>query len=213
MLLPHGYEGQGPDHSSARIERFLQLAAEDNMIVAQPSTPASHFHLMRRQAYQRPRKPLVVFTPKQLLRLKAAASAVEDFTSGRFRPVIPDAAVAPERVNRVVLCSGRIYYDLLAERTQRGDTSTALIRLEQLYPLPEAEIVSELAKYPGADQVWVQDEPQNQGAWSYLHLALPAALRKSVRVISRPASAATAAGTAKLHAAQQQALVAEAFRR
>nr|WP_245993383.1 multifunctional oxoglutarate decarboxylase/oxoglutarate dehydrogenase thiamine pyrophosphate-binding subunit/dihydrolipoyllysine-residue succinyltransferase subunit [Xylanimonas allomyrinae] len=213
MLLPHGYEGQGPDHSSARIERFLQLAAEDNMVIAHPSTPASYFHLMRRQAYQRPRKPLIVFTPKQLLRLKAAASSVEDFTSGTFRPVIADTSVPAAGVSRVILCSGRVYYDLLAERTQRGDTTTALVRLEQLYPLPEAEIVAELAAYPTDDVVWVQDEPENQGAWSYLHLALPAELRRTVRVVSRPASAATAAGTHRLHAAQQQTLIAEAFAR
>ncbi|WP_425956383.1 multifunctional oxoglutarate decarboxylase/oxoglutarate dehydrogenase thiamine pyrophosphate-binding subunit/dihydrolipoyllysine-residue succinyltransferase subunit [Xylanimonas sp. McL0601] len=213
MLLPHGYEGQGPDHSSARIERFLQLAAEDNMVIAHPSTPASYFHLMRRQAYQRPRKPLVVFTPKQLLRLKAAASGVEEFTSGTFRPVIADDATPPAGVTRVVLCSGRVYYDLLAERKQRGDTTTALIRLEQLYPLPDAEILAELAKYPTDDVVWVQDEPKNQGAWSYLHLALPSELRKTVNVVSRPASAATAAGTHKLHAQQEQALIAEAFDR
>ncbi|ACZ31502.1 2-oxoglutarate dehydrogenase, E1 subunit [Xylanimonas cellulosilytica DSM 15894] len=211
MLLPHGYEGQGPDHSSARIERFLQLAAEDNMVIAQPSTPASYFHLLRRQAYARPRKPLIVFTPKQLLRLKAAASGVEEFTSGTFRPVVPDAAVPATGVRRVLISSGRVYYDLLAERTRRGDTTTALVRLEQLYPLPEEELVAELAKYPGADVVWVQDEPQNQGAWSYLHLAMPAELRTSVRVVSRPASAATAAGTHKLHAAQQETLLAEAF--
>jgi 2-oxoglutarate dehydrogenase E1 component len=129
MLLPHGYEGQGPDHSSARIERFLQLAAEDNMVVAQPSTPASYFHLLRRQAYARPRKPLIVFTPKQLLRLKAAASGVEDFTSGTFRPVLGDDAVTPSSVRRVLVSSGRVYYDLLAERTRREDTTTALLRL------------------------------------------------------------------------------------
>ncbi|GAB2472617.1 multifunctional oxoglutarate decarboxylase/oxoglutarate dehydrogenase thiamine pyrophosphate-binding subunit/dihydrolipoyllysine-residue succinyltransferase subunit [Xylanimonas ulmi] len=213
MLLPHGYEGQGPDHSSARIERFLQLAAEDNMVVAHPSTPASYFHLLRRQAYQRPRKPLIAFTPKQLLRLKAAASAVEDFTTGTFQPVLPDVATPAAGVTRVILCSGRVYYDLLAERTQRGDTSTALVRLEQLYPLPEDEILAQLARYGTDDVVWVQDEPQNQGAWSYLHLALPADLRRTVRVVSRPASAATAAGTHRLHAAQQQTLIAEAFAR
>ncbi|PZR52074.1 multifunctional oxoglutarate decarboxylase/oxoglutarate dehydrogenase thiamine pyrophosphate-binding subunit/dihydrolipoyllysine-residue succinyltransferase subunit [Xylanimonas oleitrophica] len=215
MLLPHGYEGQGPDHSSGRIERFLQLAAEDNMIIAQPSTPASYFHLLRQQAYRRPRKPLIVFTPKQLLRLKAAASAVEDFTSGTFRPVIADPAqgqVDPAGVDRVILCTGRVYYDLLAERTKRGDTTTALVRLEQLYPLPLEEIRAELAKYRTDDVVWVQDEPENQGAWSYLHLALPEDLPR-VRVVSRPASAATAAGTAKLHQAQQKTLIEQAFAR
>jgi 2-oxoglutarate dehydrogenase E1 component len=209
MLLPHGYEGQGPDHSSARIERFLQLAAEDNMVIAQPSTPASYFHLLRQQAYRRPRKPLIVFTPKQLLRLKAAASAVEDFTTGTFRPVIGDT-LDPSGVRKVVLCTGRVYYDLLAERTKRGDTSTALVRLEQLYPLPLEELRAELARYAGADVVWAQDEPENQGAWSFLHLALPEDLPR-VRVASRPASASTAAGTAKLHQAQQRTLLDQVF--
>src|SRR5699024_7661001 len=128
LLLPHGYEGQGPDHSSARKERFLQLAAEDNIIVAEPSTPANYFHLLRRQAYQRPRRPLVVFTPKQLLRLRAATSSVEDFTSGAFQPVLGDTSVDPAAVNKVLLCSGRVYYDLLAERSKREDTTTALVR-------------------------------------------------------------------------------------
>jgi 2-oxoglutarate dehydrogenase E1 component len=217
MLLPHGYEGQGPDHSSARVERFLQLAAEDNMIIAQPSTPASYFHLLRRQAYDRPRHPLVVFTPKQLLRLKAAASSVEDFTSGTFEPLLGDAGVAdgsidPAAVDRVLLCTGRVYYDLLAERVKRQDDKIALVRLEQLYPLPEQQIRDELAKYPGAEVVWVQDEPQNQGAWSFLHLALPKDLPQ-VSVVSRPASASTAAGTAKRHKEEQAVLVEQAFTR
>jgi 2-oxoglutarate dehydrogenase E1 component len=211
MLLPHGYEGQGPDHSSARIERFLQLAAENNMVIAQPTTPASYFHLLRQQAYRRPRKPLVVFSPKQLLRLKAAASAVEDFTEGTFRPLVSDT-LDPSGVTRVILCSGRVYYELLAERTARGDTTTALVRLEQLYPLPLPEIRAELARYSTTDVVWVQDEPENQGAWSYLHLALPEDLPR-VRVVSRPASASMAAGTAKVHQAQEKALVEQAFAR
>jgi len=212
MLLPHGYEGQGPDHSSARIERFLQLAAENNMTVAQPSTPASYFHLLRRQAYARPRRPLVVFTPKQLLRLKAAASSVEDFTTGTFEPVLPDTTVDAAQVDRVLLCTGRVYYDLLAERTKRQDTRTAIVRLEQLYPFPEEQLRAQLAQYPGADVVWVQDEPENQGAWSFLHLALPEDMPR-VRVVSRPASASTAAGTAKRHKEQQEVLVAQAFDR
>ncbi|MGF0117674.1 multifunctional oxoglutarate decarboxylase/oxoglutarate dehydrogenase thiamine pyrophosphate-binding subunit/dihydrolipoyllysine-residue succinyltransferase subunit [Promicromonospora sp. Marseille-Q5078] len=212
MLLPHGYEGQGPDHSSARIERFLQLAAENNMTVAQPSTPASYFHLLRQQAYARPRRPLVVFTPKQLLRLKAAASSVEDFTTGTFEPVLQDTTVDAAQVDRVLLCTGRLYYDLLAERTKRQDTRTAIVRLEQLYPFPEEQVRTQLARYAGADVVWVQDEPQNQGAWSYLHLAFPEDLPR-VRVASRPASASTAAGTAKRHKEQQEVLVAQAFDR
>ncbi|KRC34127.1 multifunctional oxoglutarate decarboxylase/oxoglutarate dehydrogenase thiamine pyrophosphate-binding subunit/dihydrolipoyllysine-residue succinyltransferase subunit [Oerskovia sp. Root22] len=212
MLLPHGYEGQGPDHSSARIERFLQLCAENNLTVAQPSTPASYFHLLRQQAYARPRRPLVVFTPKQLLRLKAAASAVEDFTTGTFEPVIGDASVDPANVDRVLLCTGRVYYDLLAERTKRGDDKTAIVRLEQLYPLDVDGIRTELAKYAGADVVWVQDEPENQGAWSFIHVNLPEDMPR-VRVVSRPASASTAAGTAKKHQAQQAVLLEQAFAR
>ncbi|MFD6136718.1 multifunctional oxoglutarate decarboxylase/oxoglutarate dehydrogenase thiamine pyrophosphate-binding subunit/dihydrolipoyllysine-residue succinyltransferase subunit [Isoptericola sp. NPDC056618] len=212
MLLPHGYEGQGPDHSSARIERFLQLSAENNMTVAQPSTPASYFHLLRQQAYARPRRPLVVFTPKQLLRLKAAASSVEDFTTGTFEPVLPDTSVDAAQVDRVLLCTGRVYYDLLAERTKRQDTRTAIVRLEQLYPFPEEQLRAQLAQYPDADVVWVQDEPENQGAWSFLHLALPDDMPR-VRVASRPASASTAAGTAKRHKEQQEILVAQAFDR
>ncbi|GAB4099773.1 multifunctional oxoglutarate decarboxylase/oxoglutarate dehydrogenase thiamine pyrophosphate-binding subunit/dihydrolipoyllysine-residue succinyltransferase subunit [Sinomonas halotolerans] len=214
MLLPHGYEGQGPDHSSARIERFLQLCAEDNMVVAQPSTPASHFHLLRRQAYSRPRKPLIVFTPKQLLRLKGAASSVEDFTTGSFRPVIGEhEQLDANAVDRVVLVSGRLYYDLLAARTKAKDTRTALVRVEQLYPLPQAEIEAELAKYPNAEIVWAQDEPANQGPWPFMGITLVPALERRVRLVSRPASAATSAGSMKRHSAEQEVLLREAFAR
>ena len=212
LMLPHGYEGQGPDHSSARIERFLQLCAEDNMVVANPTTAASHFHLLRRQAYSRPRKPLIIFTPKQLLRLKAAASAVEDFTSGGFKPVIGEHE-ALQNVDRVLLVSGRLYYDLLSSRQKSGDTSTAIIRVEQLYPLPQAEIEAELAKYPNAEVVWAQDEPANQGPWPFIGLNLPQALDRKVRLVSRPASASTAAGSMKRHAAEQSTLLKQAFER
>ncbi|WP_284979710.1 multifunctional oxoglutarate decarboxylase/oxoglutarate dehydrogenase thiamine pyrophosphate-binding subunit/dihydrolipoyllysine-residue succinyltransferase subunit [Arthrobacter sp. fls2-241-R2A-200] len=211
LMLPHGYEGQGPDHSSARIERFLQMCAEDNMIVANPTTAASHFHLLRRQAYSRPRKPLIIFTPKQLLRLKGAASAVEDFTNGGFRPVIADPDVQPANVERVILVSGRLYYDLLSNRQKSGDTSTAIIRVEQLYPLPKAEIDAELAKYPNADIVWAQDEPANQGPWPFMGLNLAPELDRKLRLVSRPASASTAAGSMKRHAAEQDALIKQAF--
>ncbi|GAA4030122.1 multifunctional oxoglutarate decarboxylase/oxoglutarate dehydrogenase thiamine pyrophosphate-binding subunit/dihydrolipoyllysine-residue succinyltransferase subunit [Arthrobacter methylotrophus] len=214
LMLPHGYEGQGPDHSSARIERFLQLCAEDNMIVANPTTAASHFHLLRRQAYSRPRKPLIVFTPKQLLRLKAAASAVEDFTTGGFKPVIGEhEPLQGQNVDRVILVSGRLYYDLLSNRQKTGDASTAIIRLEQLYPLPQAQIEAELAKYPNADIVWAQDEPANQGPWPFIGLNLPQALERKVRLVSRPASASTAAGSMKRHSAEQAALLKQAFER
>ncbi|RZS87129.1 2-oxoglutarate dehydrogenase E1 component [Motilibacter rhizosphaerae] len=215
LLLPHGYEGQGPDHSSARIERFLQMCAEDNMTVAQPSTPASHFHLLRQQAYREPRRPLVVATPKSMLRLKAAVSSAEDLVSGTFQPVIPDtAALDPRRVDRVVLCSGKVYWDLVAERTKRADERTAVVRLEQLAPLPVEELLQAVAPYSGAELVWVQDEPQNQGAWSFVLLNLTERLDgRRLRVVSRPASASPAVGSHRAHEAEQKALVAAAFDR
>jgi 2-oxoglutarate decarboxylase len=213
LLLPHGYEGQGPDHSSARIERYLQMCAENNMTVAQPSSPASYFHLLRRQAYAKPRKPLIVFTPKSMLRLKAAASAVEDFTSGTFLPVIPERQPL-QSVDRVLLCSGKIYHDLIAERNKRGDTSTAIVRLEQLYPLDVEGILGAIGSFPSAQLVWVQDEPANQGPWPSIALSLPQDLggRPLLR-ISRPASASPATGSAKKHQAEQAALIAQAFNR
>jgi 2-oxoglutarate decarboxylase len=213
LLLPHGFEGQGPDHSSGRIERYLQLCAEHNMTVATPSTPASYFHLLRRQAYARPRRPLVVFTPKSMLRRKAAASAVEDFTTGHFRPVIPDVDLAtPREVDRVLLCSGKVYYDLLAERNRRGDGRTAIVRLEQLYPLDVAGILQAAEPFGSAQLVWVQEEPANQGPWPFVALNLPEHLggRPLLRV-SRPASASPATGSSKKHAAEQSALISQAF--
>ncbi|HRA50569.1 multifunctional oxoglutarate decarboxylase/oxoglutarate dehydrogenase thiamine pyrophosphate-binding subunit/dihydrolipoyllysine-residue succinyltransferase subunit, partial [Actinotalea sp.] len=185
LLLPHGFEGQGPDHSSARIERFLQLSAENNMTVAMPSTPASYFHLLRRQAYSRPRRPLIVATPKSMLRLKAAASSVEDFTSGTFRTVIPDGTLPdPAAVDRVLLCTGKIYYDLLAQRTAQGDTRTAIVRFEQLYPLDREAAAEALAPHGDAELVWVQEEPANQGAWQFIKLRLPQALGREIRRVS-----------------------------
>ncbi|MGZ4651385.1 MAG: multifunctional oxoglutarate decarboxylase/oxoglutarate dehydrogenase thiamine pyrophosphate-binding subunit/dihydrolipoyllysine-residue succinyltransferase subunit, partial [Kineosporiaceae bacterium] len=215
LLLPHGYEGQGPDHSSSRIERYLQMCAEHNLTVAQPSTPASHFHLLRRQAYAKPRRPLVVFTPKSMLRLKAAASAVDDFTSGTFRTVIGESeTLEPGKVDRVLICSGKVYYDLLAERTKRGDRRTAIVRLEQLYPLDVVAVNQAIGAFPHAQLVWVQDEPANQGPWSFIALNLPEHLggRPLLRV-SRPASASPAAGSSKKHAAEQATLVRQSFDR
>jgi 2-oxoglutarate dehydrogenase E1 component len=213
LLLPHGYEGQGPDHSSARIERYLQLCAENNMTVAQPSTPASHFHLLRRQAFTTPRRPLIVFAPKSMLRLKAASSAVEDFTSGTFRPVIDDEqGLNKNAVTRVLFCSGKIYWDLLAESEKRGDGKTAIVRVEQLYPTPVDEIKAAYASYPNAKLVWVQDEPANQGPWTYIGLFLPKYMGGEVaQLVSRPASASPASGSAKRHAAEQADLIARAF--
>ena len=223
LLLPHGYEGQGPDHSSARIERFLQLCAEENMTVAMPSTPASYFHLLRRQAYARPRRPLVVFTPKSMLRLKAAASGLQEFTSGGFRPVLQDPAAGdgrldPAGVDRVLLCSGKVAYDLMAGREGAGDTRTAVVRLEQLYPLDRPGLLEALGRYPAsAELVWVQEEPANQGAWpflgyEFLDLADDLGGRR-VRRVSRAAAASPAAGSAKAHQAEQQQLVQQALAR
>ncbi|MBC2873528.1 MULTISPECIES: multifunctional oxoglutarate decarboxylase/oxoglutarate dehydrogenase thiamine pyrophosphate-binding subunit/dihydrolipoyllysine-residue succinyltransferase subunit [Streptomyces] len=222
LLLPHGYEGQGPDHSSARIERYLQLCAQNNMTVAMPTLPSNYFHLLRWQVHNPHHKPLIVFTPKSMLRLKAAASKAEEFTTGGFRPVIGDATVNAADVRKVVFCSGKVYYDLEAERQKRGATDTALIRIERLYPLPGAELQAEIAKFPNAEKyIWAQEEPANQGAWPFIALNLidhldlavgadiPA--RERLRRVSRPHSSSPAVGSAKRHQAEQAALVAEVF--
>ncbi|WP_306370360.1 multifunctional oxoglutarate decarboxylase/oxoglutarate dehydrogenase thiamine pyrophosphate-binding subunit/dihydrolipoyllysine-residue succinyltransferase subunit [Nocardiopsis sp. CC223A] len=212
LLLPHGYEGQGPDHSSARIERFLQQCAQENMTVAMPTTPASYFHLLRWQAKSPVERPLVIFTPKSLLRLKAATSAASDFTSGHFRPLITDDSIAPEKVRRVVLCSGKIYYDLDAARRKSGDKHTAIIRAERLYPLPIEEIREQLKAYPNAGEVlWVQEEPANMGPWPFVALVFSEQLDRPFTRISRPASSSPAAGSAKRHEAEQRALVDTVF--
>jgi 2-oxoglutarate decarboxylase len=220
LLLPHGMEGQGPDHSSGRPERFLQLCAQDNMRVANPTTPANYFHLLRRQALSTKRKPLVVFSPKSLLRHKLAVSAVNDFTQGAFQPVLGDAGVGGQpldggSVKRVLLCSGKVYYDLFQARADRGITDTAIIRMEQIYPQPVEELKAELAKYPNAeDFAWVQEEPANQGAWSFVALNLLEHLEGvRLRRISRPAAAAPAVGSAKMHDAEQAALIEAALPR
>ncbi|MGV1033721.1 MAG: multifunctional oxoglutarate decarboxylase/oxoglutarate dehydrogenase thiamine pyrophosphate-binding subunit/dihydrolipoyllysine-residue succinyltransferase subunit [Microbacteriaceae bacterium] len=214
MLLPHGYEGQGPDHSSARIERYLQLCAEDNMIVARPSTPANYFHLLRRQAYSRPRKPLIVFTPKAMLRLRGATSEVADFTTGGFQPVIDDSRVSdPATIKRVVQCSGKIYYDLLAELEKNPDPTIALVRIEQLYPLPATELRAIAEKYSNAEFIWAQDEPENQGVWPYFIIETNKLGPVPVNVASRPASASPAVGSAKRHADEQTDLIRRALGR
>ncbi|WP_374707074.1 multifunctional oxoglutarate decarboxylase/oxoglutarate dehydrogenase thiamine pyrophosphate-binding subunit/dihydrolipoyllysine-residue succinyltransferase subunit [Catellatospora sp. TT07R-123] len=216
VLLPHGHEGQGPDHTSGRPERWLQLAAEDNIRVAIPSTPASHFHLLRRQALSPKRKPLVVFTPKSLLRHRLAVSSVADFTTGTFQPVLGETAqLDAAQVKRVLFCSGKVYYDLVQARQERGITDTAIIRLEQLYPLPVEEVKAELAKYPAAeDFCWVQEEPANQGAWSFVALNLLEHLDGvRMRRISRPSAAAPAVGSTKLHDVEQSALIEAALPR
>ncbi|MER6121587.1 multifunctional oxoglutarate decarboxylase/oxoglutarate dehydrogenase thiamine pyrophosphate-binding subunit/dihydrolipoyllysine-residue succinyltransferase subunit [Streptomyces sp. NPDC001795] len=222
LLLPHGYEGQGPDHSSARPERFLQLCAQNNMTVAMPTLPSNYFHLLRWQVHNPHHKPLVVFTPKSMLRLKAAASKAEEFTTGQFRPVIGDSSVDPAAVRKVVFCAGKVYYDLEAERQKRGVTDTAIIRLERLYPLPGAELQAEIRKYPNAEKyLWAQEEPANQGAWPFIALNLIDHLDLAVgadippgerlRRISRPHSSSPAVGSAKRHQAEQEQLVREVF--
>ena len=212
LLLPHGYEGQGPDHSSARIERYLQMSAQDNMTVASPTTPASYFHLLRWQAIAPHHKPLVVFTPKSMLRLKAAGSAKEDFTSGTFRPVIGDDTVDPAGVRRVLICTGKVTYDLLAEREKSGRTDVAVVRIERLAPLPVEELTAALAPFPrDAELVYVQEEPSNQGAWPFVVLNLPTVDGRALRRVSRPAAATTAVGTHKVHEREQAGLVAQAF--
>ncbi|MGP4114107.1 multifunctional oxoglutarate decarboxylase/oxoglutarate dehydrogenase thiamine pyrophosphate-binding subunit/dihydrolipoyllysine-residue succinyltransferase subunit [Streptomyces sp. 4N509B] len=208
LLLPHGYEGQGPDHSSARIERFLQLCAQNNMTVAMPTSPANYFHLLRWQVHNPHHKPLVVFTPKWMLRLKAATSSAEEFTQGGFRPLIGDSTVDPAGVRKVVLCSGKVYYELAAERERRDAREVALVRLERLYPLPTEEIQAELARYAGASTlVWAQEEPANQGAWPFIALNLEHELTR----VSRPASSSPAVGSAKRHQDEQQQLLNEVF--
>ena len=217
LLLPHGYEGQGPDHSSARIERFLALCAEKNMTVAQPSTPASYFHLLRFHAANPKRRPMVVFTPKSMLRLKAAASSINDFTSGTFLPVIGDHEV--QNATRLIYCSGKIYHDLVAERARLNDSSTAIVRVERLYPLPVAQMEVEAKKHPNANLLWVQDEPANQGAWPHIALSTTQAIggtaidNRVLRRISRRASASPATGNHHLHEDEAKALLVEAFTR
>nr|WP_218849945.1 multifunctional oxoglutarate decarboxylase/oxoglutarate dehydrogenase thiamine pyrophosphate-binding subunit/dihydrolipoyllysine-residue succinyltransferase subunit [Nesterenkonia sandarakina] len=212
MLLPHGYEGQGPDHSSGRPERFLQLCAEDNMTVVLPSSGANYFHLLRRQAVARPRRPLIVFSPKQLLRLKAAANSVEDFTTGTFQEVIPDREVDAAKVKRVLIVSGRLYYDLIATRNKHKDETTAIVRLEQLYPMPVEELQAELDRYSSAEEVvYAQDEPINQGPWPFLGMNLRPLLKQELKLVSRAESAATSVGQAKRHAKELEGLLSKAF--
>jgi multifunctional 2-oxoglutarate metabolism enzyme len=213
LLLPHGYEGQGPDHSSARVERFLSLCAQENMTVAMPSTPASYFHLLRWQALSDRRKPLVVFTPKSMLRLKAATSPVPAFTEGSFLPVLGDPAPEdPAGARKIVLCSGKIYYDLDEQRTARGLRDAALIRVERLYPVPDEELRSQIARYPAETEiVWAQEEPANMGAWPTMALHLPAIVGRPVRVVSLPPSSAPAPGSAVAHAAEHAQVIETAL--
>ncbi|MDQ1204189.1 multifunctional oxoglutarate decarboxylase/oxoglutarate dehydrogenase thiamine pyrophosphate-binding subunit/dihydrolipoyllysine-residue succinyltransferase subunit [Microbacterium sp. SORGH_AS_0862] len=213
LLLPHGYEGAGPDHSSARIERFLQMCAQENMTVARPSTPASYFHLLRRQAYAQPRRPLVVFTPKAMLRLRDAVSPVEAFTQGKFEPVLDDERGGDKNaVTRVLLHAGKIHWDLRSELDKNPDDRVALVRLEQYYPAPIDELNAVIDGYPNAELVWVQEEPENQGAWPFIALEVVKHLHdRTIRVVSRAASASPAAGSAKMHQIEQAELLRRAL--
>ena len=212
LLLPHGYEGQGPDHSSARIERYLALCAEQNMTVAQPTTPASYFHLLRWHMKNAARRPLIVFEPKSMLRLKAAASGLADFTSGTFKPLIDDTSVT--NAQRVIFCSGKIYWDLVAERAKLGENGTAIIRVEQLYPFPIQEFMRVANSHPSANLLWVQDEPANQGPYPFVALNTLEALEgRTLRRVSRRATASPATGSHHLHEEEQHALITEAFTR
>jgi len=212
LWLPHGYEGQGAEHSSARLERYLQLCAEKNMLVVNPTTPAQLFHLLRRQQMSRVRKPLIMMGPKSMLRNKLSFSSLDDFTSGRFQPVLgeSDSAITLSGVRRLVLCSGKVYYDLLAERQQRDIDDIAIVRIERLYPFPYDEVSAQMKKYSAVDEVaWVQEEPKNQGAWIALNSPIRRVLLTNQKIygITRPSSAAPAVGSAKRHKEEQAALL------
>lgn len=210
LLLPHGFEGQGPDHSSARVERFLQMCAQDNMTVAMPSTPASYFHLLRWQVFSRLTRPLIIFTPKSLLRAKQAVSTKEEFTSGTFQPILLDPEHEGANITKVLMCSGKIYYDLAAYREEHGLHDTAILRLERLYPLP-FRLPEVLERYPNAQVRWVQEEPANQGAWSFIAMNAPAMVNRAIEGITRPSSSSPAVGTYQRHVVEQNAVVEQAF--
>jgi 2-oxoglutarate dehydrogenase E1 component len=228
MLLPHGYEGQGPEHSSARLERYLQQCAEDNMQVANCTTPANYFHILRRQLQRDFRKPLVLMTPKSLLRHKRATSRLEEMGEGTafHRVLYDDAEMLPateiklvpdERIRRLVLCTGKVYFDLYEERIRRQINDVYLMRLEQLYPFPHKALVSELARFPNADVVWCQEEPQNMGAWTFVQpniewvLNYVNAKAKRPAYAGRPSSASTATGLMGRHQKELQSLLEEAL--
>ncbi len=215
LFLPHGYEGQGPEHSSARLERFLQLCALDNMQVCVPTTPAQMFHMLRRQMLRDARKPLVVMTPKSMLRHRLSTSTLDDLANGRFQTVIPDSFAAdPAKVRRVVLCSGKVYYDLLEEADKRKLGAVALVRVEQLYPFPREAVSAELARHPGArDVIWCQEEPMNQGAWYQIqhHLRYCVGDKRRLHYAGRPRSPAPACGHLSTHVVEQAALVEQAL--
>jgi 2-oxoglutarate dehydrogenase E1 component len=216
LMLPHGYEGQGPEHSSARLERFMQLAADNNMQVVQPTTASQIFHLLRRQMVRQFRKPLIIFTPKSLLRAKDATSPLAEFTKGEFRTVIgPNRAdIDGEAVKRVICCSGKVAYDLLKKREEKKASDVAIIRVEQLYPFPHKAFAAEMKRFPNATEVvWCQDEPQNQGAWFFVQHYVHENMLEGQKLgyAGRPASASPAVGYSHLHQEQQKALLDQAY--
>jgi 2-oxoglutarate dehydrogenase E1 component len=220
-LLPHGYEGQGPEHSSARLERFLQLAAEDNIQVVYPTTPASIFHLLRRQVLRNFRKPLIIMSPKSLLRHKLAVSAISEVADGTmFRPVLSDSSkdLNPSNVKKVIFCSGKVFYDLYEHRLEKAISDVAIVRLEQLYPFCEKEITDIVSGYNSATSfVWCQEEPSNMGAWSFVKDRLENLLNQikagnKLSYVGRKDSASPAVGSLYTHNAQQDSLVNEAFK-
>jgi 2-oxoglutarate dehydrogenase complex dehydrogenase (E1) component-like enzyme len=214
LLLPHGYEGNGPEHSSARLERFLQLAAQENIRIANCTTAAQYFHLLRRQALDPSARPLIVMTPKGLLRLKQAASTLSELSEGSFRPVLPDPGASPEDVRRLVLCSGKVYYDLVGHELRAAAGWIAVGRVEQLYPFPTAATAELVRSYPGLRElVWVQEEPQNMGAWRALRHRLEEALPPgvSLRYVGRPWRASPSEGYPTAHLKEQDRIVREAL--
>jgi 2-oxoglutarate dehydrogenase E1 component len=229
MLLPHGYEGQGPEHSSARLERFLQQCAEDNMQVANCTTPANYFHILRRQMHRSFRKPLILMTPKSLLRHKKAVSTLKDMAEGSsfHRVLLDDAQTRPDvsgitikgdkDIRRVIVCSGKVYYDLLDAREKTGVNDVYILRLEQFYPWPIKSLSTELARFPNAELVWCQEEPKNMGGWTFVDPWIELTLEKMdlkskrARYVGRPASASTAAGLMSRHLKELEAFTSEAF--
>ena len=216
MLLPHGQEGQGPEHSSARLERFLILCAEDNMRVCYPTTPAQYFHLLRRQIHADKEKPLVVMTPKSLLRLPAARSGIKDFTDSKFYEVLDDTTIKDKsQVKKAILTTGKVYYDLIKYRSMNEITDQVVIRLEQLYPFPDETVKQVLDSYPNLKRInWVQEEPQNMGAWYFLYPRLVEILgsRKKLKYVGRDESPSPASGSTRIHNKQQELLIKTAFK-
>lgn len=216
MTLPHGYEGQGPEHSSARLERFLQLCAEDNMQVANLTSPAQYFHILRKQTLQEKKKPLIIMSPKSLLRHPMAVCSVEDLANGAFKPFLPDQEIEDKQsVDRLVICSGKVYYDLYKAREENGKTkSIALGRIEQFYPFPDEDVENFLKEYKHVKEiVWCQEEPKNMGAWTFLMPRLQSLVQKNqtISYAGRQAAASTAAGQKKVHDAEQEKLVNKAL--